>query len=173
MVYNKKIFFWGLASVLILIIFSNIIIFNAQAQETEAKAKLPRYVSTRSDEINVRTGPGVRYPIKWVIVREKMPLEVIAEYEDWRKVRDFEQAEGWVHRAMLSPRRTALVKDNKKTIYSEGNNKSSKVAIANKGTILSIKECDGTFCEVEAKSVDGYIEIKNLWGVYENEKIED
>lgn len=158
---------------LISVIFLNTIIFNAQAQESEVKNKIPRFVSTRSDEINVRTGPGVRYPIKWVIVREKMPLEVIAEYEDWRKVRDFEQAEGWVHRAMLSPRRTALVKDDKKSIYSKSDNKSSKVAIANKGTILSIKECDGTFCEVEAKSVDGYIEIKNLWGIYENEKIED
>jgi SH3-like domain-containing protein len=158
---------------LISTLFFNTISINAYSQEKEAKNKIPRFVSTRSDEINVRTGPGVRYPIKWVIVRDKMPLEVIAEFEDWRKVRDFEQAEGWVHRAMLSPKRTALVKDNQKSIYSKKDKKSSKVAVANKGTLLSVKECDGFYCEVEAKSVDGYIEIKNLWGVYENEKIED
>lgn len=141
------------------------------AADEEAKLPLPRFVSTRSDEINVRTGPGVRYPIKWVIVKEDMPIEIIAEYEDWRKVRDIERSEGWVHKAMLSGRRMALVKSDKKNIFENGDAKSKVVAVANKGSVLKVDECDGKFCEVEAKSVDGFIKQEDLWGIYESEKI--
>ncbi len=158
---------------LLLVLFLALMPIDTYAGEGEEKLPLPRFVSTRSNEVNVRTGPGVRYPIKWVMVKENMPVEVIAEYEDWRKVRDIEQAEGWVHKAMLSGRRTAIVKTNKKSIFEKLGQKSKVVAVANKGTILTIEECDGNTCEVEASKVNGFIKMEDIWGVYEGEKIKD
>src|SRR5258708_28049028 len=70
---------------------------------------LPRYLSLRSDEVNLRTGPGVRYPVDWVLQRRNMPVEVLAEFENWRKIRDWQGTEGWVHQSMLSGRRYAIV----------------------------------------------------------------
>ena len=138
------------------------------AEQDQVK-KLPRFVSLRSDEVNVRTGPGVRYPIKWVIKRENMPVEIIAEYEDWRKIRDIEQDAGWVHKAMLTGRRTGIIRANGKNIYKDADEKSHLVAKANKGAIVSIKNCD-VFCEVKTKEIEGYTKPENLWGVYEGEK---
>lgn len=167
MVCGSKIFLSTLSIVLLLFFAGNSI----AAEEEDKKIQLPRFVSIRSDEVNVRTGPGVRYPIKWVIKRQNMPVEIIAEYEDWRKIRDIQQDEGWTHKAMLSSRRTALVKSEKKNVYLEPNEKSKLVAIANKGSLLKIDRCDGKFCEVESENVDGFIRQENLFGVYEGEKI--
>ena len=138
--------------------------------DEDEKLPLPRFVSVRSDEVNIRTGPGVRYPIKWVIVKDKMPVEIIAEFEDWRKIRDITQDEGWAHKAMLSGRRTALVKGDKKNIFEEASDKSRVIGIANKNALLNISGCDGFFCEVETDKIDGFIAQENLWGIYEGEK---
>ena len=67
-----------------------------------------RFVSLRSNEVNVRVGPGVRYPVKWVFRQKAIPVEIVQEYDTWRKIRDWEDAEGWVHRAMLSSKRSVL-----------------------------------------------------------------
>lgn len=140
-------------------------------EDSSEKLPLPRFVSIRSSEANVRTGPGVQYPIKWVIKKQGMPVEIIAEYEDSRKIRDIEGGEGWVHKAMLSGRRTALVKFNKIKIFEEADKKSNVVAISNKGTLLKkVDKCDGEFCEVESNNVDGFINQNNLFGVYAGEK---
>ena len=70
---------------------------------------VPRFVTLKGDEVNVRAGPGRRYPINWVFLRQEMPVEVVAEFDTWRKIRDFEGTEGWVHQSLLSGRRGALV----------------------------------------------------------------
>jgi SH3-like domain-containing protein len=155
------------------ILFLLVFLFPIISLAENDKLPLPRFVSIRSDEANVRTGPGVRYPIKWVIKKQNMPTEIIAEYEDWRKIRDIELAEGWVHKAMLSGKRTAIVKFNKIKIFAEPKSKSKVVALSNKGTQLIVDKCDGDYCEVEAGGVDGYINQNNLWGVYEGEEIKD
>ncbi len=153
------------------IIFIFILLFQPHfsfAEEKE-KSQVPRFVSLRSDQVNVRSGPGAQYPIKWVMVKEKMPVEVIAEFEDWRKIRDIEQAEGWVHKAMLSPRRTALIKGKGKKIYSENNTSSKLAGIGNNGVIVKVDKCDGTMCKIENDKVEGYIPMSDIWGVYEGE----
>jgi SH3-like domain-containing protein len=146
--------------------------FDSFSKDDEKKLPLPRFVSLRSDEVNLRTGPGIRYPIKWTIVKEGLPVEVIAEYEDWRKIRDISQDEGWAHKSMLSGTRTALVKANKKNIFLENNDKLKVIAVANKGTLLKVNNCDGFFCEVETKGVNGFIHQDVLYGIYEGEKFE-
>ena len=70
---------------------------------------VPRFVTLKGDEVNVRAGPGRRYPINWVFLRRSMPVEVVAEFDTWRKIRDFEGIEGWVHQSLLSGRRGALI----------------------------------------------------------------
>ena len=81
--------------------------------------KTPRYVSLGSDRVNVRTGPGVRYPVAWRFVRRGLPVEIIAEYELWRKIRDRDGAEGWVHKSLLSGRRTVVVQGETRTFYKQ------------------------------------------------------
>ncbi|MGQ0675487.1 MAG: SH3 domain-containing protein, partial [Rhodospirillales bacterium] len=81
----------------------------AQAERPEKAGKLPRFASLRSGEVNVRAGPGPRYPVEWVLTRRNMPVEVVAEYDTWRQVRDGENTLGWVHQAMLSAQRYVLI----------------------------------------------------------------
>jgi len=165
-VLNKKNFFLFLAVAFLILPLGAL----ASEDDEKEKASIPRFVSTRSDEINVRTGPGARYPIKWVIVRKNMPVEVLAEYEDWRKIRDISQDEGWVHKAMLSRKRSGIIKSDNKKIFEKPDTKSRIKAIANKGAILNVEQCDGTYCLVENKDVEGYINSDDIWGIYENEK---
>ena len=75
----------------------------------ETGLRVPRFVSMNSSKVNVRAGPGTRYPIKWVFQRKTLPVQIIAESDTWRKIRDFEGIEGWVHQRMLSGRRRAVV----------------------------------------------------------------
>src|SRR5579872_1021736 len=71
---------------------------------------VPRFVSLKSDEVNVRTGPGTRYPIQWVYRRAGLPVEVIEEYDVWRKIRDSEGTAGWVHKTMIDGKRNIMIR---------------------------------------------------------------
>ena len=79
---------------------------------------LPRYVSLRAGEVNLRTGPGVQYPVDWVYLRQNLPMEIIAEYGTWRKVRDWQGTQGWVHQSMVSGLRTLIITGNTRTVRS-------------------------------------------------------
>lgn len=139
---------------------------------------VPRFVSLKSDRVNLRNGPGTDYPTSWVFRRAGLPVEVVAEFEGWRQVRDAEGTTGWVLQSLLSGRRTALVApwDAKgdgqrpqlalKTSGSEG---SATVVMIEAGLIANIGACDGRWCQVSVDSYRGYIEQKRLWGVYEGE----
>ena len=70
---------------------------------------IPRFVTTRSEAVNLRSGPGERYPVQWVLRKKGMPVEIIAEYENWRKIRDWLDTEGWVHQALLSGKRMIVI----------------------------------------------------------------
>lgn len=91
----------------------------AVAQVSGSGLPLPRYISLRAGEVNLRTGPGVQYPVEWVYRKSGLPLEVIAEYKTWRKVRDWDGAQGWVHQTMLSARRTFIVTGATRTVISK------------------------------------------------------
>src|SRR5258708_2086270 len=78
---------------------------------------LPRFASLRSDEVNVRTGPGTRYPVDWVFKRKAMPVEIVAEYENWRKIRDWQGASGWVHHSLLTGKRRFIIPSKATTLH--------------------------------------------------------
>ncbi len=146
-------------------------IVDALAEEIKPTGlPIPRFASLSSKEANVRSGPGKRYPIKWVLVRKQIPLEIIEEYEHWRKIRDIQGDEGWIHKSQLSGKRTAIIKNNNTKLFGSASVQSSVKAILQNGVVVVIDYCKQGFCEVEASEVSGYVETQNLWGVYYGEE---
>jgi len=136
---------------------------------------VPRFVSVKSKPANVRVGPGVRYPLQWTFVRRFVPVEVTAEFGQWRRVRDWDGSEGWILGAFLSGRRTALVApwQHGKTapLRSRAASAARVVAQLQDKVLVSVEGCDGRWCEVRVKGKDGFVRQTQLWGVYPGEKI--
>jgi SH3-like domain-containing protein len=137
---------------------------------------LPRFASLKTDRVNLREGPSKDHATKWVYQRAGLPVEITAEFEIWRKVRDSEGAEGWVLHSLLSGRRTALVTPNKRgedaKIYARPAASAELAATLQSGVIVNIRNCDGSWCLVDGDGFKGYIEQVKLWGVYPDERIE-
>ena len=137
---------------------------------------VPRFVSLKADRVNVRTGPNKDQEVRWVYTRAGMPVEITAEFENWRRIRDWEGAEGWVYHSLLSGKRTAVVvptlKDALVPLYEKADLESAVVAKLQAGVLGSLKSCSGTWCEFAGKGFDGWIRQDRLWGAYPNEKVE-
>ncbi|MBR1398751.1 MAG: hypothetical protein IJ564_01065 [Alphaproteobacteria bacterium] len=142
--------------------------------ESETGLALPRMVSLRSSLINARSGPGVRYPIEWVYKQKGAPVEIIAEFELWRKIRDWEGSETWVHKAMLSGRRFVKVTTpGENNIYAKPENGAKIIAKAEDGAVGEIEKCpnkDG-MCLIKFDSVKGWMPRSALFGIYDNEVV--
>ncbi len=134
---------------------------------------LPRFVSLRANEVNMRTGPGVQYPVEWVYSRQKLPMEVIAEYRTWRKVRDWQGTQGWIHQSMLDGRRTIVITGNTRTLRFGADVKSAPVAQMETGVVAHLLECPGanSWCKVESEGHEGWLRRVEFWGVQRNEII--
>jgi SH3-like domain-containing protein len=149
---------------------------NADPVGPVTKLPLPRFASLKTDRVNLREGPSKDHATKWVYERAGLPVEITAEFEIWRKVRDSEGVEGWVLHSLLSGRRTALVTPNKKgenaKLYTRASATADLAATLQSGVIVNIRRCDGAWCLVDGDGFKGYIEQEKLWGVYPDEKIE-
>jgi SH3-like domain-containing protein len=137
---------------------------------------LPRFVSLKADEVNVRRGPGWDHAVAWVFRRIGLPVEVIAEHDVWRQVRDSEGATGWVLGSLLSGRRTVLIapwKTDKRTIelFEAAERSNSVKAKLTPGVLGNVETCDGAWCRIETGGVSGYISQDQLWGAYPGEAI--
>lgn len=138
---------------------------------------IPRFVSLKSDRVNLREGPSKDHRTSWVFQRAGLPVEILAEFETWRRIRDAEGGEGWVLHSLLSGRRTALVGPWMKgqpplDLYQRADERAPVVARLEPGVLANIRQCDGTWCRIEAERFDGFIRQDRLWGVYPNEKVE-
>ena len=137
---------------------------------------LPRFVSLKSDRVNLREGPSKEHRTTWVFQRAGLPVEITAEFDTWRKIRDSEGSEGWVLHSLLSGRRTALVapwkKDAVLPLYAQPSAGSAVVANLQPGVIGNVKRCDGAWCRIFGDGFDGYEQQTNLWGVYPGEQVE-
>lgn len=133
---------------------------------------LPRFVSLRSSEANMRSGPGLRYPITWIYHRRGLPLEVIAEADTWRKVRDWEGTEGWMHQSMLGGERRAQVLDRNRLILRSPQEGAPPVAQLEPGVIGNLEECEGDWCRLSAGGYGGWLRRAEIWGVYPGESLE-
>ncbi len=136
---------------------------SAEAARTDEGAG--RMVSLNADEVNVRAGPGIRFQVKWVFRRKGMPLEVLAEYETWRKIRDWEGAEGWVHRAMLSSRPTVLVVRPEVTMRRNPEETAPAVARLAEGMVARLAGCAQGWCQIEVEDYEGWVRREGLWGM--------
>ncbi|MEE8246209.1 MAG: SH3 domain-containing protein [Alphaproteobacteria bacterium] len=127
---------------------------------------LPRFVSLDADKVNIRTGPGVRYPIAWVFVRRDMPVEVTAEFDLWRKLRDIDGAGGWAHKSLLSGRRWAIVTGEVRALHRDPDETSSPVLFAEPGVQGRLVACRRERCKLEIQGLGGWLKRTQLWGVH-------
>lgn len=133
---------------------------------------IPRFVTLRAGEVNARIGPGRSYPVEWIFSRKEMPVEITAEFDTWRRIRDWEGSQGWVHQSMLSGKRGVVVMGQTRTLRKEPMESATVVAYAKPGVIGKLAKCKGDWCEVDLKGHKGWLTRADVWGVYAEEKFE-
>jgi len=148
----------------------------AAATSSKTALPVPRFVSLKSDKVNVRRGPSTDQAIVWVFSRAGLPVEIIAESENWRRVRDSEGADGWVFHSLLSARRTVLVapwtrEDESVPLYNSKSTSARAVAALQSGVLGNVLSCDGEWCYVSVGDYSGYVQQDKLWGVYRGEEV--
>jgi SH3-like domain-containing protein len=134
---------------------------------------LPRFAALRSDDVNLRAGPGTRYPIEWVYKRRDLPMEIEREFEVWRLVKDPDGIRGWVHEATLTGRRTFMVQGADATLRAEPKDDAAPVAVLKVGVIGRIRSCDASsdWCRLQAGEYVGFLKRSQFWGALPNEVI--
>ena len=134
---------------------------------------LPRFVSLKGDRVRVRRGPSTQYQVAWVYRARGLPVEIIAEFEDWRRIRDADGEEGWIRRSLLSGWRTAMIapwrKENHLPLRARPGKDAETVAMISSGVIGRVMSCTGSWCRLKVGGYEGWIEQAILWGVYAGE----
>ena len=145
----------------------------AFSQNKNSGLSLPRFVSLRADVVNMRTGPGVQYPVEWVFKRHGLPVEIISEYDTWRKVRDWQGTQGWIHQSMLNGKRKFIVVGSERTVRHSARTNSAARAILELGVIGKIIECEksSSWCKIEVDSITGWLRRVDVWGIYKGEEV--
>lgn len=137
---------------------------------------IPRFLTLKANKVNVRKGPSSSHDVAWVFQRKGMPVEVTAEFENWRKIRDSQGEEGWILQQMLSGRRIAMAPDwdkNKSVELHDGETaRSGTVAKLSPGALAQIESCSGQWCYVTTEEYEGYALQTELWGVYPGEVLD-
>jgi SH3-like domain-containing protein len=140
---------------------------------------LPRFVSLKSDKVNSRIGPSLSYPVDWLYLKAGLPMEILQEYDTWRKVRDSEGAEGWINQSLLSGRRTGMVapwqkgKDLTVPLLADPGKDARTVALLQPGVIGDIRLCNGAWCQMRVAGHTGWISQTLVWGAYPGEMFKE
>ena len=130
---------------------------------------IPRYVSLKTNEANARRGPSLSHKIDWIYKRQNMPLEIYAEYENWRRVRDFEGLGGWVHYTLLSGKRYVLIKNELLEMRLLPSVESQVIAKVPQFNIANLDKCNKDWCRIIDNGYKGWVLKSEIWGVYNNE----
>ncbi len=137
---------------------------------------VPRFVSLKADRVNVRGGPEKDHDVTFIYTRTGWPVEITAEFENWRRIRDYDGSEGWVYHSLLSGKRMVAVQLKSKTdlasLHATPDEQSPVTARLQSGVLGAVKRCTGAWCRIAGDGFDGWIEQNRLWGVYPDEKIE-
>jgi SH3-like domain-containing protein len=152
--------------------------FAGTAAETDSAAPrtgpsglpVPRFVSLAADKVNFRTGPGVRHPVAWVFERKGLPVLVTAEFDYWRKVRDQDGAEGWVHKSLLSGRRSALIVGQERALRREPRAEAPVVLRAEAGVVGRLLACADAWCKLEIAETTGWLPRQHIFGALVGER---
>lgn len=153
--------------------FAAVLLFSGFAATASDKPQnpsglpIPRFVSLKAEEVNARSGPGTNYPIKWVYNRKFLPVEVVAEFGNWRKIKDADGEEGWVLQSLLSGKRSGIIK-SETSAYA--NPSSEKITMRlGKNVQVELKECSAEACEVIYEENSGWVARSKIWGIYSGE----
>lgn len=149
----------------------------AQAAKGATGLPLPRFVSLKSKRVNLRVGPGKDYAVSWLYLKAGLPVEIIQEYDNWRRIRDADGTEGWVNHSLLSGERAALtapwMRGKGEDIFVEMRHDASAnaglVAKVQPGVVMKIEECNGDWCRVVADGTEGWVNQTQIWGAYPGE----
>lgn len=147
---------------------------------------IPRFVSLKSSESNLRKGPNVKYPIVWTFHQKGYPMEVIAEFENWRKLKDIDGEEGWVHTNLVTGIRNVMISNNKYQTPNEDYEARNRELVLFRypdeasypmlrlelGVIAALKSCNIEWCKIKVSDTSGWVRKENLWGIYQQEIIE-
>ena len=139
------------------------------SRASQTKLPLPRFVCIKSTVANMHVGPGNNYPIEWKYMRQFLPVEVIAEFEHWRQIRDCQGTVGWIHKSLLSSKRFVIVQQKVANLYSGPDLESPIMATVEPGVVAKVSECFHTMCKVDIQGVKGWIKRDFLFGVYPDE----
>ena len=153
----------------------------------ETGLPLPRFVSLKAKNVNLRVGPGRKYAINWQYRKQGLPVEIIQEFDQWRRIRDSDGASGWVLHSLLSSKRTAIIAPWERPKIEMGkpvvrvlfdgkdtaSHDSTTIAKLQPGLMVSVHECSTTWCEVEAQNTRFWIKHTKMWGVYPAETVSD
>jgi SH3-like domain-containing protein len=143
---------------------------------TASGLPVPRFVSLKTDKVALRAGPNKTHEIKWLYQRAGLPVEIVAEFETWRRIRDADGTEGWVYHSLLSGRRTGIVtaksKDDLVPLYDKPDVESAVVAKLEPGVVGQVKRCADGWCRFSGRGFEGWVRQVRLWGVYPNEKVD-
>jgi SH3-like domain-containing protein len=148
----------------------------AGARANPSGLPIPRFVSLKASRVNVRIGPGEDYKIAWVFTRPGLPIEIIQEFDNWRRIRDSDGTVGWVFRSLLSGKRTAVVtpwsSSGAKAIHAAASPEAAVTAYLQPGVMAEIDRCDEGWCRLSGDNFDGWIAQDQLWGVYPDEEVD-
>ena len=151
-----------------------VLLFAAVPARADDKPGVPRFASLRVGEVNLRSGPGTKYPIQFVYHHKGLPVEILSEYDIWLKVRDWQGSEGWVHERMITPARTIIIKTDTRTIYRDPARDSPALAKLEPGVVARLLECRNAWCriETEKQTIKGWLLRTEVWGVYPDEVVQ-
>ena len=169
MLLYKNISMQIITTLISIIIFSQVC--NADIGK-ETGLEIPRYVSLKSNDANIRVGPSMNYPIEIKYITKNYPLKIIEEYEEWRKVEDFKQNSGWIHKSLITGTRTGIIlSSDNKTIKLLNTLDGNVIGEIGKGNIVFLEKCKIDWCLVSSGNYKGWIDKKYIWGVKEKEII--
>lgn len=162
------------------------LVASAQANEAQAAVMgpsglpLPRFVSLKSNRINLRVGPGRDYAVQWLYLKPGLPVEIIQEYDNWRRIRDSEGTEGWVLQTLLSGKRAGIAAPWSKdtsvvpvSLYSKAQETTALTAHLEPGVLGKVTACDGQWCKFETNGYDGFVRQTDIWGAYPGEVFDE
>jgi SH3-like domain-containing protein len=130
---------------------------------------LPRFVSLAEPEVNMRTGPGREYPIRWIYNRRDLPVKIVDEFDVWRKIEDHEGDQGWVHSSLLSSRRTVIILGAIQDLHRTASADSRVILRAEPGVVARLLDCQPDWCLVEVDDRRGWAKRTAIWGVLDGE----
>jgi SH3-like domain-containing protein len=160
----------GVAALLVL---AGLLAVPGNVRADSDKLPLPRFASLQSNEVNMRAGPGESYPKLWLYQRSGMPVEIIEEFDVWRRVRDYQGTVGWVKVGLLSNKRTAVVTETRRTLRTAADADSPAVALLDPGVIGKLLQCNADWCRIEVRGYQGWLKRDELWGVYPDETVKE